>query len=147
MLKSDYVIVCVDAHELSRNFSMEGIYAVACRGLMWPRRLIDWMPPFQILVLKSGACWSLLLNINCLWRHSMTSFSRLETNVLAKFVDTTFIFRKAGAVARGAVKEFGAMETYKIQKNRYQLRLFLFINNVDQKDHNKIVENHSEFSG
>jgi len=24
MLKSDYVIVCVDAHELARNFSMEG---------------------------------------------------------------------------------------------------------------------------
>jgi len=66
MLKSDYVIVCVDAHELARNFLMEGIYAVACRGLMWPGRQIDWMPPFQILVLKSGAWWSLLLNIHCL---------------------------------------------------------------------------------
>ena len=55
MLKSDYVIVCVDAHELARNFSMEGIYAVACRGLMWPGRLIDWMTPFQILELNIGA--------------------------------------------------------------------------------------------
>jgi len=36
----------------------------------------------------------------------MTSFSRLETNILAKFVDTTFIFRNARTVARGAVKEF-----------------------------------------
>jgi len=42
----------------------------------------------------------------------MTSFSRLETNVLAKFVDTTFIFRNARAMARRAVKEFRAMETY-----------------------------------
>jgi len=43
------------------------------------------------------------------------SISRLQTNVLAKFVDTTFIFRNAGTVARGAVKEFRAMETYKKQ--------------------------------
>ena len=27
----------------------------------------------------------------------MTSYSRLQTNVLAKFVDTTFVFRDAGA--------------------------------------------------
>jgi len=29
------------------------------------------------------------------------------------------------------------METYKKQKNNYQLRLFLFINNVDFKNHNR----------
>ena len=48
---------------------------------------------------------------------------------------------------RGSSKKIRAMETYKKQKNRYQLRLFLFINNVDPKDHNRIIENHSEFSG
>jgi len=39
----------------------------------------------------------LLLDIRCLWRHNMTSYSRLQINVLAKFVDTTCIFRDAGA--------------------------------------------------
>jgi len=29
--------------------------------------------------------------------HNMTSYSHLQTNVLAKFVDTTCIFRDAGA--------------------------------------------------
>ena len=69
-----------------------------------------------MLVLNSGEWWSLLLNIRCLRRHNMTSHSRLQTNVLAKFVDTTCIFRNAGAAACGAVKEFRAMETYKKQK-------------------------------
>ena len=77
----------------------------------------------------------------------MTSFSRLQTYVLAKFVDTTCIFRNAGAAAEGAVREFRAMETYKKQKNRYQLRLFLFINNVDHQNHNRIIENLSEVFG
>ena len=80
---------------------------------MRPGRLLDWMPPFQILVLNSGEWWSLVLNIHCLRRYNMTSFSRLQTNVFAKFVDTTCIFRNAGAAAGGAVKEFRAMETYK----------------------------------
>jgi len=61
--------------------------------------------------------------------------------------DTTCIFRNAGAAAGGSVKEFRAMETYKKQKNRYQLRLFLFINNADHKNHNRIIENRSGFSG
>ena len=52
--------------------------------------------------------------------------------VLAKFVDTTCIFRDARAV-----KELRAMEIYNKQKNRYQLCLFLFINNVDFKNNNR----------
>jgi len=55
------------------------------------------MPPYQILVLNSGVRWSLLLDIRCLWRHHMMSYSHLQTSVLAKFVDTTCIFRDAGA--------------------------------------------------
>jgi len=35
--------------------------------------------------------------VRCFWRHSMTSFSRLQTNVLATFFDATCIFRDAGA--------------------------------------------------
>jgi len=55
--------------------------------------------------------------------------------------------RRSSGRAGAAIKEFRAMETFTKQKNRYQLRLFLFINNVDHKNHNIIIENHSEFSG
>jgi len=42
----------------------------------------------------------------------MTSYySHLQTNVLAKFVDTACIFKDAGAAVEGAVKELRAMET------------------------------------
>jgi len=33
------------------------------------------LPPFRILVLSSGVWWSLLLDIRCLWRHNMRSFT------------------------------------------------------------------------
>jgi len=39
-----------------------------------------------------------------------------------------------------AVKMMRAMETYKKQKNRYQLCLFLFNNNVDLKNNNRNIE-------
>jgi len=67
----------------------------------------------------------------------MTSYSRLQTNVLAKFVDTTCIFRDDGTAAGGAVEMLRAMETYKKQKNHFQLCFFLFINNVDLKNNNR----------
>jgi len=54
-------------------------------------RLLDWMPPYQNLVLSSGVWWSLLLHIRCLWRHNMTSYSRVQPNVMAKFVGTSCI--------------------------------------------------------
>jgi len=64
----------------------------ACAEVWWcPGRLLDCMPPYQILVLSSGVWWSLLLNIRCLWRHNTTSYSRLQTNGLTKFVDTACI--------------------------------------------------------
>jgi len=46
----------------------------------------------------------------------MTSFSRLQIKVLAKFDDTACMFRNAGAAAGGAVKIFRAMETYNKKK-------------------------------
>jgi len=63
------------------------------RADVWwcPGRLLDCMPPYHILVLSSGVWWELLLDMRCLLHHTMTSFSRLQTNVLAKFVDTTCI--------------------------------------------------------
>jgi len=39
------------------------------------------------------------------------------------------------------------METYKKQKKRYQLCLFLFSNDVDLKNNWKVIENPSQFSG
>jgi len=36
-----------------------------------------------------------------------------------------------------AAKELGAMESYKNNKNRHRLCLFLFINNVDLKSNNR----------
>jgi len=43
--------------------------------------------------------------------------------------------RDAGTAAgQRAVNELGAMQTYKKQKNCYQLCLFLFSNNVDLKN-------------
>ena len=52
--------------------------------------------PYQIPVLSSTVWWSLLLDIRCMWRHYTTSYLCLPTNVLAKFVHTTCIFRDAG---------------------------------------------------
>ena len=67
------------------------ILPVACRGLVIPGVTAWLYAPLQILVLNSGVWWSLLLDIRWWWRHSMTSYSRLQTNVLAKFVDATCI--------------------------------------------------------
>ena len=63
------------------------------RAEVWwcPGRLLDCMSPYQILVLSSGIWWSLSLDIRYLWRHKVTSYWRWQTNVLAKFVDTTCI--------------------------------------------------------
>jgi len=62
---------------------------VACRGLVVPGATAWLYPAYKILELSSGVWWSLLLDIRCLWRHNMMSYSRLQTNVLAKFVDTS----------------------------------------------------------
>jgi len=40
----------------------------------------------------SGIWWSFAFGVRCLWRHNLTSYSCFQTNVLAKFVDTTCIF-------------------------------------------------------
>jgi len=45
--------------------------------------------------------------------------------------------RRNSGRAGVAVKMLTAMETYKKQKNRYQLCFFLFINNVDLKNNNR----------
>jgi len=60
---------------------------------------------------------------------------RFATNVLAKFVDITCVFWDA-AREGGAVKQLRAIGINKKQKHRYQLCLFLFINNVDLTSNN-----------
>jgi len=68
-----------------------GFEAVACRGLVVPG-VTAWLDaPYQLLVLNSGVWYILLLDISCLWRHNVTSYSRLQSRVLAKFVDATCI--------------------------------------------------------
>jgi len=68
----------------------------------------------------------------------LTSSSCLQTNVLAKFVETTRILFYIGSSeqrkARGGVKVLRAMQT--LQKNCYQLCLFLFRNDVYLKINN-----------
>jgi len=44
------------------------------------------------------------------------SYSRLQTNALAKFADTGM---RSGGRAGGAAKDMRGMETYKKQINRY----------------------------
>jgi len=51
------------------------------------------------------------------------------------------------AVGQGTVKELRAIETYKKQKNRYQLCLFCPATMLTSKIIAKIMENPSEFSG
>jgi len=60
-------------------------------------QLLGWIPTYKILILSSSVWWPFLLVRRCLWRHNMTLYSRLQINVLANFVDTTSIFRDAGA--------------------------------------------------
>ena len=124
------------------------IRTVACRGLVVTRATALLDAPYQILLLSSGVglWWSLWLVIRCLWRHSMTSYSRLQTNVLAKFVDTTCIFRDAGvAVGQMSSKTLRAMETYK--KNIVtNCVCFYWSTMLTSKIITEIIENHSSFS-
>jgi len=82
-------------HSVSQSFSASAPFSdkqisiapLPGRAEVWwcLGRLLDCMPPEQMLVLSSGVWWSLLLDIHCLWRHSTTSYSCLQTNVLATF--------------------------------------------------------------
>jgi len=64
-----------------------------CAVVWWcPGRLLEYMPPYEIIVLSSAVCWSWLLDIRCLCRRNMMSYSRVQTNVLATFVNTTHMF-------------------------------------------------------
>ena len=40
----------------------------------------------------SGILLSFVFGVRCLWHHNLTSYSRFQTNVLAKFVDIICIF-------------------------------------------------------
>jgi len=99
--------------------------------------------------LRSGVWWWLLLDIRCLWRHNMTSYSRLQTKVLAMFVDTTCTTRAAGAAVGlgGAVKQLRAMETCQKQKIATKYVCFCSSTMPTSKIITKFLENHFELSG
>ena len=95
-------------------------------------------PHYQILALSSGIWWLLLLDVRCLWRHNMTSYARLQANVLTKFLTQHAypLGRRSSGSTGGAVKQLRAMETYKKQKS-LPICLFVFINNVHLKNNNR----------
>ena len=77
-----------------------------------------------------------------------TNFTISIRNAFQMHISFTFIqeCRRNGG-AGGEVIELKAMETYKKQKNRYQLCLFLFGNKVDIKNIAEIIKNPSKFCG
>jgi len=109
---------------------------VACRGLVMPGRLFDWMPPtkFQYWAV-AYRWWSLFLDT----QYTVCDITTWQTNFLANLVDTTCIFRNAGA-AVGQGEQQNSWEQWKLIINklsRYKLSLFLFINNVILKNNNR----------
>ena len=122
---------------LSMALAGEGL-TVACRSLVMPGATAWLDAPLSKSSIEQ---WRMVVIVT-----EYTLFVTSQYDAIFTFANQC-IFRKVGAAARGAVKEFRAMETYKKQKNRYQSRLLLFINNVDHKNHNRIIENQSEFSG
>jgi len=88
----EFIIFCKKNTE-QNNYLEQDVFRGQWRVEVWwcQGRLLDWMAPYQILVLSSGVYWSFLLDIRSLWRHKTTSYSRLQTNIFAKFVDTTCI--------------------------------------------------------
>jgi len=108
-----------------------------------------WLDDFRILVLSSGVWWSFLLDIRCLWRHNVMSYSRLQTNVLAKFVDITCIFRDAGA-AVGQGEQWNSWGQWNLIKNKKIVTSYVCFcssTSLTSKIITKIIENHRKFSG
>ena len=82
---------------------------VACRGLAMPGATARLDGPLPSSSIEQCVWWSLLLYMRCLWRHNMTSYSCLQTNVLSKFVDTTCIFRDPGAAIEKQSRRHGGL--------------------------------------
>ena len=81
------------------------VVTVACRGLMMSGATAWLDAPLPNSSIEQWRMVVIVTGISCLWRHNMTSYSHLQTNVLAKFVDTICIFREAGAaVGKGRSK-------------------------------------------
>jgi len=52
-----------------------------CVGVSVVRRKFSWGGGWLRVI-----WWPFVFGLRCLWRHSLTSFPRFQTNVLAKFV-------------------------------------------------------------
>jgi len=118
--------------------------AVACRGLVMPGATAWSDAPLPNFSIQQ---WRMVVMFTgCLWRHNMTSYSRLQTNVLEKFVDTTCIFRDAGAAVGKQSRRYGGpfvdiAPQRKLQgpqielwstKNRWSLIKFQNVNSPEQ---------------
>ena len=128
--------------------AVEVFSSVACRGLVMPRATAWLDAPLLSSSIEQWRMVVLLLDLRCLWRHNMTSHSRFQTNVLAKFVDATCIFRDAGAaVGQGSSNRVEGNGNLSKTKKRYKVCLFLLSTILTSKIITKITENHSKFSG
>jgi len=99
---------------------------LACRCLVMPGATAWLDAPLPNSSIEKWCMVSLLLDICCLWRHSMTSYSLLQTNVLAKFVDTTWIFRDARAVV-GQGEQHNSWGQWKLAKNKTKTLPNMFV--------------------
>jgi len=65
-------------HQHLRNHKVCGQRIHVTSGV---RRKFSWGESFRVV------WWSFAFGVRCLWRYNLTSYSCVETNVLAKFVD------------------------------------------------------------
>jgi len=94
--------------------------------------------PFLSSSIEQWRMVVLLLDLRCLLRHNMTSHSRFQTNVLAKFVDATCIFRDAGAaVGQESSNRVEGNRSFSKTNKTLQIMVVFVINNVDLRNNNK----------
>jgi len=119
-------------------------HPVACRGLVMPGATAWLDAPLPSSSIEQ---WRMVVIVTG-YTLFVTSYSRAICFGEVCWHNVQIQGRRNSDRAGGTVKELRAMESYKKQKNRYQLCLLLFINCVDLKNNiTEIIENHSEFSG
>jgi len=77
---------CESSHVPNALRRPAAVEAVACRGLMRPGATVGWYAFFKILVLKHWRTVAIVTGYILLWRHKMTSYSRMQTNFLSSLL-------------------------------------------------------------
>ena len=72
------------------HFKKHGYHAIFHNNL--ERQAVAYAENFHGGVWFKVIWWLFVFGVRCLWRHNLTSFPCLQTNVLAKFVDIRCIF-------------------------------------------------------